>query len=485
MASVNLSPIDLTVLSTTRSVDARTVITAGDSDAYQLTVTFSDVESISGTCQMRFVLADGTYYDRDDSDGVTVTGNAVSYMLESAFYTAPGLVCWVQFIDSNLHTQLRIGFPKIRVTGATTEASTAESYPTWAADMRELDFAIGTVETLEPGSDATASITGDIPDKVLNLGIPQGDKGDAATVAVGTVTTLDAGESATVANGGTSAAAVLDFGIPKGDKGDAGEMTIGTVTTLAPGESATVTNSGTSTDAVLDIGIPAGYDGSAVPIDDASSAADRVLSAQYIKGQLSAIGYLGITNLIINGDFSNGTTSWTGSGASLSVASNTLTATTTSGTGIRAYRTVSLALTDQKIYIKCRARVTNANCLAISLGLFDSGTKTAKTVSTPTENTWYDMSGVVTPVATITRLPQFMMEYATAAIALGKIMELQYFTAINLTGLFGSGSEPAKEEIDYLMETWTNEYLDGTQQVDWNTWLMIKIKYLQDQISAL
>lgn len=74
---------------------------------------------------------------------------------------------------------------------------------------------------------------------------------------------------------------------PKGDKGDAGEMTIGTVTTLAPGEPATVTNSGTSTDAVLDIAIPAGYDGSAVPIDDASSAADRVLSASYIKGQLA------------------------------------------------------------------------------------------------------------------------------------------------------------------------------------------------------
>ena len=65
-------------------------------------------------------------------------------------------------------------------------------------------------------------------------------------------------------------------------------MTIGTVTTLDPGESATVTNIGTSTDAVLDIGIPAGYDGSAVPIDDASTAADRVLSAQYIKAQLSA-----------------------------------------------------------------------------------------------------------------------------------------------------------------------------------------------------
>ena len=64
----------------------------------------------------------------------------------------------------------------------------------------------------------------------------------------------------------------------------AGEMTIGAATTLDPGESATVTNIGTSTDAVLDIGIPAGYDGSAVPIDDASTAADPVIKEPILKG---------------------------------------------------------------------------------------------------------------------------------------------------------------------------------------------------------
>jgi hypothetical protein len=38
-------------------------------------------------------------------------------------------------------------------------------------------FSIGTVETLEPGSDATASISGTKENPVLNLGIPKGLSG--------------------------------------------------------------------------------------------------------------------------------------------------------------------------------------------------------------------------------------------------------------------------------------------------------------------
>lgn len=73
---------------------------------------------------------------------------------------------------------------------------------------------------------------------------PKGDKGDkgdtgpqgpAATVAVGTVETLPAGSDATVTNSGTSGAAVLNFGIPEGEAGQDGGVTIngyaGAVTT--------------------------------------------------------------------------------------------------------------------------------------------------------------------------------------------------------------------------------------------------------------
>jgi hypothetical protein len=39
-------------------------------------------------------------------------------------------------------------------------------------------LAIGTVTTLPPGEQATATITGDAPEQVLNLNLPQGEKGD-------------------------------------------------------------------------------------------------------------------------------------------------------------------------------------------------------------------------------------------------------------------------------------------------------------------
>lgn len=108
---------------------------------------------------------------------------------------------------------------------------------------------IGTVTTVEPGQDATASITGTTVNPVLNLGIPEGLQGEqgtqgipgndgadgtngadgsdgaAATISVGTVTTVAAGDPATVTNSGTSSAAVFDFEIPQGADGEDGAGT--------------------------------------------------------------------------------------------------------------------------------------------------------------------------------------------------------------------------------------------------------------------
>lgn len=46
------------------------------------------------------------------------------------------------------------------------------------ADGKTPNIQIGTVHTLEPGQDATATITGSPENPLLNLGIPKGEKGD-------------------------------------------------------------------------------------------------------------------------------------------------------------------------------------------------------------------------------------------------------------------------------------------------------------------
>jgi hypothetical protein len=160
-------------------------------------------------------------------------------------------------------------------------------------------ISVGSVTTLDAGSEATVTNSGTSSEAVFDFGIPtgakgekgdkgetgdvgekgeigpQGETGTAATISVGSVTTLDAGSEATVTNSGTSSEAVFDFGIPtgatgakgdkgdvgdKGDKGDAGPaatVTVGTITELAAGSTPTVINSGSDSAAVLDFGFPA------------------------------------------------------------------------------------------------------------------------------------------------------------------------------------------------------------------------------------
>lgn len=148
------------------------------------------------------------------------------------------------------------------------------------ADGTTPDLQIGTVETLEPGSEATVSITGTSDQPVLSFGIPEGVSGTdgnpgqngapgkdgkngtdgfsptitenvdnndtlykldittkegkiitpnlrgengkdgvAATISVGKVSAGEAGTDPIVHNSGTSNVAVFDFTIPKGEPG--------------------------------------------------------------------------------------------------------------------------------------------------------------------------------------------------------------------------------------------------------------------------
>lgn len=44
-----------------------------------------------------------------------MSGNKVSYTLDEAIYSVSGLICYVQFVNSNLYTPLKISFSGIRV----------------------------------------------------------------------------------------------------------------------------------------------------------------------------------------------------------------------------------------------------------------------------------------------------------------------------------------------------------------------------------
>ena len=159
-----------------------------------------------------------------------------------------------------------------------------------AGGMPEISVA---TTTLSAGSTATATITGNNTNPILNLGLPTGPAGPPgtpgetglpgplATLSIGTVSTGAAGSLATIINSGTSGAAVFDFSIPRGNTGEQGAaatIALGSVTTGSVGSSAAITNSGNSSAAVFNFSIPTGATGAPGPqpslavMDNASAA---------------------------------------------------------------------------------------------------------------------------------------------------------------------------------------------------------------------
>ena len=175
----------------------------------------------------------------------------------------------------------------------------------------------GTTTTLPPGSAATVSITGTSPSQVLNLGIPQGAKGDlgntgpANQLFIGTVSTVSPGGAATASISGTPPTQTLNLGIPRGDKGATGDtgatgptgstgaqgnpgpansLAIGTVTTGAPGSSAAASITGTPPTQTLSLTIPRGDQG---PIGNTGSTGSQ--GVQGPKGDKGDTGNTGLT----------------------------------------------------------------------------------------------------------------------------------------------------------------------------------------------
>ena len=149
------------------------------------------------------------------------TGQAATIEVESTATGEPGTQASVENVGTTGAVKLRFTIPR----GNTGQNGVT---PTLAA---------GNVETLEPGQPATASVTGDGPAYQINLGIPRGQTGaqgapgqdgqdgqdgQTPTIAVGTVTTLDPGQDATAEITGETPNLVLSLGIPQGQPGKDG-----------------------------------------------------------------------------------------------------------------------------------------------------------------------------------------------------------------------------------------------------------------------
>lgn len=185
-----------------------------------------------------------------------------------------------------------------------------------------------------------------------------------------------------------------------------------------------------------------------------------------------------LNQLVTNGDFSNGTTGWTALIGNISLTSNILSLT---GNGmaeavILDKTTNETAVSGNKIYLSAFVKVTNSDCNRIEIRVFGTtttGTVQVITISNPVINQLYNIFGVVTIPSDMVGLIKFRLVhyYATAAISIGKVMEIYGVNGVlmyNLSTPFGVGNEPTASEFRAILTADGNQYWEGVRNVKCN-----------------
>lgn len=174
-----------------------------------------------------------------------------------------------------------------------------------------------------------------------------------------------------------------------------------------------------------------------------------------------------MTNLILNGDFSDGTTDWIPLFCSFSTANGVLSATAdgTQAFGIVIQNSPIINAGGHKIYLVGKSKSTNAVTYNHSFGIQAiGGTFLNVEQSTPLLNTQYRTSQVFDIPAEENGMVQVKIshQYLDSTTASGKVMEIQQVLAIDLTIEFGEGKEPTKEEMDTALSLLPDGWFEGT-----------------------
>ena len=179
-----------------------------------------------------------------------------------------------------------------------------------------------------------------------------------------------------------------------------------------------------------------------------------------IDGKCSQVQSCWGTNLVTNGDFSNGTTGWTGGSSSLSVISGVANFLSAGKYG-NAKATVS-TIASHKYYICAHLKSTSSN---VRIALLDTAERLDYRYSSGS-NTFELISAVA-------------LCGSTTSSAIIKIQDMRssdwdtvYFdnvSCIDLTAAFGAGKEPTAAQMDAIMAQFPNSWFDGTTQLSTDT----------------
>ncbi|HEM3710127.1 TPA: hypothetical protein U1D09_000248 [Streptococcus suis] len=167
------------------------------------------------------------------------------------------------------------------------------------------------------------------------------------------------------------------------------------------------------------------------------------------------------TNLIKNGDGSNGVSGWVATAGTHANINGEIEMT---ADGSQVYNVGQRSLEDltigHKYYLKANVRVDNSDASLIGLLMIHSP-ESIVTISNPVENQNYTISGIFTATQA-TQQFYIRHQYADTNTALGKKLYVDNVVTFNVSKTFG-GKIPTLKQLNEIMGYLPNMYFDGSK----------------------
>ena len=181
-----------------------------------------------------------------------------------------------------------------------------------------------------------------------------------------------------------------------------------------------------------------------------------------------------LPNLVYNGNYRD-TPGWAGFNSTI-YATNNILNVAGDGTYRSAYtfNTIDNSVypykggVGKKIWITARVRVTNAVCNSFVVYVSNKAANASPNlpyIFTPTQNTWYLIRGIITLSFDDTYKIYIRSDYADAATANGKLMQVKDVMLFDLTEYFGEGNEPTAGEVSTMVDKKGKNLFDGILEI--------------------
>lgn len=199
----------------------------------------------------------------------------------------------------------------------------------------------------------------------------------------------------------------------------------------------------------------ASIDNSNAPYLTVSDCGDATLAKNSVG--VGTVGIDGVTveNIIVNGDFSNGTTGWTGVNFNLDIneSGNLVASVIPAGSPYPRIKQSCSVLAGHKYYARAKMRFINGDpaWLSLNIGLGSSFLPDVETISSPADNTWYTLSGIATISTTEIRELMLYARQLSSKGSIGGILEVEAETGVILFDLTAHGLDSMTvEQLDKL-----------------------------------